>query len=46
MKFKEHKHIKIIGDGQAQTTSKHIVSTKSYKTAALLSKLLLEEGVK
>jgi len=46
MKFKEHNHIKIIGYGQAQTTSKHITSTESYKTAALLAKLLLEEGVK
>jgi hypothetical protein len=45
MKFKEHKHIKIIGDGQAQTTSKHIVSTKSYKTAVNLMQILIDEGL-
>lgn len=45
MKFKEHKHIKIIGNGQAQTTSKHIVGTKNYKSASILVKLLLKEGL-
>lgn len=45
MKFKEHKHIKIIGYGQAQTTSKHITSTESYKTAVNLVQILIEEGL-